>query len=199
IQFRMGITTGDVVSDGKSIYGDAVAVASRLESLAEPGGINVSRAVRDHVRDRLSIILRDLGEHEVPNVPRPVRVFAIARQKEDGASTTRARRRTAAPLVRPAMAVLPFQNLGGDTETEFFLDGVAEDLITELSRARWFSVVARNAAFAYKGKDASAQQVGRELGVRYVLEGHLREGADGLCITSQLVEAESGQPLWSEQ
>jgi adenylate cyclase len=199
IQFRMGITIGEVVSDSKGIYGDAVTVASRLEGLAEPGGINVSRAVRDLVRDRLSVILRDLGVHEVPNRAQPVRAFGIAKNKHDGSPAIGARRRTAVPLARPSMAVLPFEYLGGDTETDFFLDGVAEDLITELSRARWFSVVGRNAAFAYKGREANAKLVGRELGVRYVLEGRLQGSADHLSITSQLVEAERGQALWSER
>src|SRR5262249_47572166 len=154
---------------------------------------------RDQVRDRLSIILRDLGEHEVSNVPRPVRVFGIARHHNDVGPTNRARRRAAAPLVRPAMAVLPFRNVSADPETEFFLDSVTEDVITELSRARWFSVVARNAAFAYKGQETNAQRVGRHLGVRYVLEGSLQEIGDGLCITCQVVNAETGQQLWSEQ
>jgi adenylate cyclase len=199
IQFRMGITIGDVVSDGRGIYGDAVTVASRLEGLAEPGGINVSRAVRDLVRDRLSIILRDLGVHEVPNGAQPVRVFGIAQDEHDGSSAIGARRRTAAPLSRPAVAVLPFQYLGGNTETDFFLDSVAEDLITELSRARWFSVVGRNAAFAYKGRGADAKLVSRELGTRYVLEGCLQESADHLSITCQLVDAESEHHLWSER
>src|SRR5205823_1368847 len=147
----------------------------------------------------LSIILRDLGEHEVPNVARPVRVFGVARHSQDGSSAPSVRRRTAASLARPAMAVLPFQNPGGDNETEFFLDGVVEDLITELSRARWFSVVARNAAFAYKGKETDAKLVGRELGVRYVLQGCLHNSADQLSITCQLIEAETRQHLWSEQ
>ena len=198
IQFRMGITIGDVVSHGKGIYGDAVKVASRLEGLAEPGGVNVSRAVRDQIRDRLSVVLRDLGEHEVENIERPVRVFRIATDREHAASSTGIRRRSAPPPQRAAMAVLPFRNLAGEAEEEFFLDSVAEDLITELSRARWFSVIARNTAFTYKGKEADAKLVGRELGVRYVLEGSLRKEADHVHIDCQLVETASGQSRWGE-
>lgn len=198
IQFRIGITVGDVISHGKGIYGDAVTVASRLESLAEPGGINVSRAVRDQVRDRLSVVLRDLGEHAVQNIEGPVRVFRIATDREHAAVSTGARRRSAPSPQRPAMAVLPFQNLAGEVEEEFFLDSVAEDLITELSRARWFSVIARNTAFTYKGKGADPKLVGRELGVRYVLEGLLRKEDDRVHISCQIVETASGQPVWDQ-
>jgi adenylate cyclase len=199
IQFRMGITIGEVVSHGQAIYGDAVRIASRLESLAEPGGINVSRTVRDQIRDRLSVVLRDLGEHKVENIERPVRVFRIATGQEHAASSTGIRRRSTPPLQRPGVAILPFQNLSGEAEPEFFLDSVAEDLITELSRARWFSVIARNTAFTYKGKEADAKLVGRELGVRYVLEGNLRKEGDHVHIGCQLLETASGQPRWAER
>jgi adenylate cyclase len=198
IRFRLAINMGDVVSDGDLIYGDGVTIAARMESLAEPGGINVSRAVRDQVRDRLPIAFEDFGEHEVDNIARPVRVFRIVLDKKAEPPTSAARRRAAAPE-RPAVAVLPFQNLGGDAEAEFFLDSVAEDLITELARARWFSMVARNASFSYKGKGADSKQVARELGVRYVLEGSLRKAGNRVRISCQLVEAASGQHLWAER
>jgi adenylate cyclase len=198
IQFRMGITTGDVISHGKGIYGDAVKIASRLESLAEPGGINVSRAVRDEVRDHLSVVLRDLGEHLIENIERPVRVFWIATDREQATSPNSVRRRSGPPPKRPAMAVLPFQNHTDEAEAEFFLDSVAEDLITELSRARWFSVIARNTAFTYKGKEADAKLVGSDLGVRYVLEGSLRTEGDHVHIGCQLVETASGEARWAE-
>src|SRR6267378_2935908 len=175
IRFRLAIAMGDVVTDGDLIYGQGVDIASRMESLAEPGGINVSRAVRDQVRDRLPIAFEDLGEHEVKNISRPVRAFRVALDKPAAASESPARKKAAAPPEKAAVAVLPFQNLGGDAETEFFLDSVAEDLITELARARWFSVVARNTSFTYKGKGADAKQLARELGVRYVVEGSLRK------------------------
>jgi adenylate cyclase len=199
IWFRVAIAMGDVVTDGDLIYGQAVDIGSRMESLADPGGINVSRAVRDQVRDRLSIAFEDLGEHEVKNVPRPVRAFRIVLDKPAGAPATAAPSRAAGPPEKPAVAVLPFQNLGGDEEAEFFLDSVAEDLITELARARWFSVVARNTSFSYKGKGADAKQLARELGVRYVVEGSLRKAGNRVRIGCQLVEAASGQHLWAER
>ncbi len=203
VRFRIAINVGDVVSDGDLIYGDGVTVAARMESLAEAGGINVSRAVRDQVRDRLPIAFEDLGEHAVTNIARPVRVFRIILGDEAaapvGSVAAPRRKAAAAPAEKPAVAVLPFQNLGGDAEAEFFLDSVAEDLITELARARWFSVVARNTSFSYKGKGADAKQLARELGVRYVVEGSLRKAGNRVRIGCQLVEAASGQHLWADR
>ena len=199
IWFRVAIAMGDVVTDGDLIYGQGVDTASRMESLAEPGGINVSRAVRDQVRDRLPIAFQDLGEHEVKNVARPVRAFRIVMDKPAGAPASAAQKKAAAPPEKPGLAVLPFQNLGGDAEAEFFLDSVAEDLITELARARWFSVVARNTSFSYKGKVADSKQLARELGVRYVVEGSLRKAGNRVRIGCQLVEAASGEHLWAER
>ena len=198
IRFRMGINIGDVLSDGEAIYGDGIAVASRLESLAEPGGVNVSRAVRDQVRDQLPIAFTDLGQHEVANIARPVRAFRIVLDRE-APRPSAAGKRSVAPPEKPAVAVLPFQNLGGDAEAEFFLDSVAEDLITELARARWFSVIARNTAFSYKGKGVDAKQISRELGVHYVLEGSLRKAGARVRISCQLVDTASGQHLWAER
>src|SRR5271166_4893309 len=199
IWFRVAIAMGDVVTDGDLIYGQAVDIGSRMESLAEPGGINVSRAVRDQVRDRLPIAFEDLGEHEVKNVARPVRAFRIILGKPAAAPASPAPKKAAAPPERPAVAVLPFQNLGGDAEAEFFLDSVAEDLITELARARWFSVIARNTSFSYKGKGADSKQLARELGVRYVVEGSLRKAGNRVRISCQLVEVASGEHLWDER
>ena len=199
IQFRLAIAMGDVVTDGDLIYGQAVDIASRMQSLAEPGGINVSRAVRDQVRDRLPIAFEDMGEQEVKNIPRPVRAFRIVSDKPAAAPASALPKKAAAPPEKPSVAVLPFQNLGGDAEAEFFLDSVAEDLITELSRARWFSVVARNTSFSYKGKGADSKQLSRELGVRYVVEGSLRKAGTRVRISCQLAEAASGQHLWAER
>ena len=199
IRFRIAINMGDVVSDGDLIYGDGVAIASRMEGLAEPGGINVSRAVRDQVRDRLPITFEDIGEHEVKNIARPVRVFRISLEERPAASPGTVRRMAARPPDRPALAVLPFQNLGGDAETDFLLDSIAEDLITELARARWFSIVARNTSFSYKGRSVDSKQIARELGVRYLVEGSLRKAGNRVRISCQLVEAASGQHLWADR
>lgn len=198
IRFRMAVNVGDIVTDGDGIYGDGLAVASHMESLAEPGGINVSLAVRDQIRDRLPIGFVDLGDHKVKNVAHPVRVFRINRNEEAGSAAPKGRR-AAAPPGKPGLAVLPFRNIGGDAEAEFFLDSLAEDLITELSRARWFSVVARNTSFSYKGKDADAKRLAREQGVRYVIEGSLRKAGPRARIACQLVEAATGEHLWAER
>jgi adenylate cyclase len=199
IRFRVAINMGDVVSDGDLIYGDGVAIAARMESLAAPGGINVSRAVRDQVRDRLPIAFEDFGEHEVKNIARPVRVFRLLLDEKATPPSGAVRWRAATPPDKPAVAVVPFQNLGGDAEAEYFLDSVAEDLITELARARWFSVVARNTSFTCKGKGADAKQLARELGVRYVVEGSLRKAGNRVRISCQLVETASGQHLWADR
>jgi adenylate cyclase len=185
----------DGVDDGKGIYGDAVRIAARLESLAQPAGINVSAPVLDQIGDRLSVPVTDLGEHEVANVLRLVRVFRVDDEEIPWASAGQK-----APTMqseKPVVAVLPFQNLGGDTETEFFLNSVAEDLITELSRARWFAVIARNTAFSYKGSDAKL--LGRHLGIDYVLEGSLRQAGGRVRISCQLVDTATGQHLWAER
>lgn len=199
IRFRMAINMGDVIADGDSIFGDGVAVASRLESLAEPGGINVSRAIRDQVRDRLPIAFEDLGEHRVEHIARPVRVFRIGLDDSLALRSAPAPKRVVVPVARPAVVVLPFQNFGDDAEAEFFLDSLAEDLISELARGRWFSVVARNTSFTYKGKNVDCKQVVRDLDVRYVVEGSLRKAATRVRIACQLVEAASGRQLWSQR
>jgi adenylate cyclase len=199
IRYRIAINMGDVVSDGDLIYGDGVTIASQMESLAEPGGVNVSRAVRDQVRDRLPISFEDTGEHEIKNVARPVRVFRIVLDERPAAAAGVGRRTPPAARERSALAVLPFQNLSGDAETEFFLDSVAEDLITELARARWFSIVARNTSFSYKGKGVDAKQIAKELGVRYLVEGSLRKAGNRVRISCQLVEAVSGQHIWADR
>ena len=197
IRFRIAVDMGDVILDGDIVHGDGVAVAARMESLAEPGGINVSSTVRDEVCDRLPIVFHDIGEHQVENVARPVRVFRIL--ADHPVEAAGAKGRSAARPEKPSLAVLPFQNLGGGAEAEFFLDSVGEDLTTELARARWFSVVARNTSFTYKGKGSDSKQLARELGVRYIVEGSLRKAGARVRITCQLVDAENGQHLWAER
>ena len=199
IRFRMAVNIGDVVTQGDDIYGDGLTVASHMESLAEPGSVNISRAVRDQVHDRLPVGFVDLGDHRVKNVAHAVRVFRIIRKDEGGPALPASRKAAAAPPAKPGLAVLPFRNFGGDAESEFFLDSIAEDLITELSRARWFSVLARNTSFSYKGKEVDSKQVAREQGVRYVIEGSLRIAGPRVRITCQLVDAASGEHLWAER
>ena len=195
IEFRVDINLGDVIAESEDIFGDGVNVAARLETLAEPGGICVSRVVRDQVRDRLSYIFEDRGEKSVKNIARPVRVYQVGDVGPVGANPSA----PALPLPdKPSIAVLPFQNFSGDQEQEYFTDGVVEEIITALSRIRWLFVIARNSSFTYKGKTVGVKQVGRELGVRYVLEGSVRKGRDRVRITAQLIDAISGTHLWAD-
>jgi adenylate cyclase len=199
IEFRVGINLGDVVIDGDDIHGDGVNVAARLEALAEPGGICVSGKVYEEVRDRIDIPFEDLGEQEVKNIDRPVRVWRWA---PDGSSPPAAARPGPAQLPlpdKPSIAVLPFDNMSGDPEQDFFADGMAEDIITALSRMPWFFVIARNSTFTYKGRAVDVKQVAAELGVKYVLKGSVRKGGNRLRITAQLIDATTGNHLWAER
>jgi adenylate cyclase len=198
IEFRIGINLGDIIVEDGDIFGDGVNVAARLETLAKPGGICVSRVVRDQVRDKLDFAFEDLGEQEVKNIARPVRAFTVHVSRE--ATNAPATERAPLPLPdKPSIAVLPFQNMSGDPEQEYFADGMVEDITTALSKIRWFFVIARNSSFTYKGRNVDVKQVGRELGVRYILEGSVRRGGNRLRITAQLVEAANGNHVWAER
>jgi adenylate cyclase len=200
IRFRIGINLGDVIHDEGDIFGDGVNVAARLQTLAEPGEICVSASVREQVGEKLPIGFADMGAHGVKNIARPVRVYRIQKDGEPRADP--ADDITTAPLAlpdRPSIAVLPFANMSGDPEQDYFVDGMVEDIITGLSRIKWLFVIARNSSFAYKGKSPDICQVGRELGVRYVLEGSVRRAAGRVRITGQLIEAETGRHIWAER
>ena len=193
LQLRIGIHVGDVVVQGDDLMGDGVNVAARIESVADPRGIALSRQVHDQVRDKLDLAYIDKGEIELKNIARPVQVFVVG-----GAKT--ATQVTALPLPdKPSIAVLPFQNMSGDPEQEYFTDGISEDIITELSRFRELFVIARNSSFTYKGRAVDIKQVGQELGVRYVLEGSIRRSGNRIRITGQLIEASTGSHLWAER
>jgi adenylate cyclase len=195
--FRIGVNLGDVIHDETRIYGDGINVAARLEGLAEPGGVLVSQAVHDQVRDRLDLGFEDLGERELKNIARPVHVYRLRAATEPKAAPASG---AALPLPdKPSIAVLPFSNMSGDPEQEFFADGIAEDILTGLARLRWLFVIARNSSFTYKGRHVDVRQVGRELGVRYVLEGSVRKGGTRVRITGQLIEADTGSHLWAER
>ena len=197
IEFRVGINLGDVIVEGDDIFGDGVNITARLEALAEPGGICVSRVVRDQVRDKLDFAFEDMGEQQVKNIARPVRVYRIRATASERPNTI------AVPALtlpdKPSVAVLPFTNMSADPEQEFFADGIAEDVITALSRYPSLFVIARNSCFTYKGRAVDLKQVGRELGVRYVLEGGLRKAGNRIRVTAQLVEAETGKHVWAER
>ena len=198
IEFRVGVNLGDVVIDGDDIHGDGVNVAARLENHAEPGGICVSGKVYEEVRDRTELPFEDLGEQEFKNIDRPVRVW---RWVADG-SVAAVSRQANEPLPlpdKPSIAVLPFVNMSGDPEQEYFSDGITEDIITELSRFRSLFVIARNSSFAFKGQSVIVGKIGQELGVAYVVEGSVRKAGNRVRITAQLVEAATGNHLWAER
>ncbi len=193
--FRIGINLGDIIIEGDDIYGDGVNVAARLQELAEPGGITLSDVVHQSVKGKLDQVFEDLGEQRVKNIERPVRVWRWRRPADRSPEP-------AAPSAlpdKPAIAVLPFDNMSGDAEQEYFSDGITEDIITELSRYRELLVIARNSTFAYKGKAVDVKQVAAELGVGYVLEGGVRRAGGRVRITAQLIDAASGHHLWAER
>jgi TolB-like protein/class 3 adenylate cyclase len=199
IEFRAGINLGDVIVEAEDIFGDGVNIAARLEALAEPGGVLVSNTVHDQVRDRLLLAFEDLGEQQVKNIARPVRVYRV-RDRAGPAEEPFSAPPKPLPLPdKPSIAVLPFANMSGDPEQEYFADGMVEEITTALSRIRWLFVIARNSSFTYKGQSVDVKQVGRELGVRYVLEGSVRKAGREVRITAQLIDAASGAHLWADR
>ena len=196
LEFRIGIHLDDVIVADDDIYGDGVNIAARLQEMGEPGGICVSGTVHDSVRNKLSFDYEAAGEQSFKNIAEPVRAFHL---REGARAQTPAAAAVDSQPHRPSLAVLPFDNLGGDPEQEYFADGITEDLITEFSRFQELIVIARNSVFSYKGKAVRVQDVGRELGVRYVLEGSVRKAGARVRITAQLVDAASGHHLWAER
>jgi adenylate cyclase len=200
--FRIGLNLGDVIVEDNDIFGDGVNVAARLESMAEPGGICISGAVRDQVGDRLDVEYADLGEQQVKNINRPIRVFRVLperRSADKGHPGADGSAPLQASAKRPSIAVLPFVNMSGDPGQEFFADGLTEDIITELSRFRQLLVISRNAVFVHKGKPIKAQQVAREFGVDYIVEGSVRKAADRVRVTVQLIDGETETHVWAER
>jgi adenylate cyclase len=196
---RIGINLGDVVIDGDDIQGDGVNVAARLEGLAEPGGICVSWAVYDQVRDRTNFPFEDMGEQQVKNIERPIRVWRWLMDGDVKTGDTESPETPPALPDKPSIAVLAFDNMSGDPEQEYFSDGIAEDLTTALSRIDWLFVIARNSAFTYKGDAVDVKRVGRELGVRYVVEGSVRRAGNRVRINAQLIDTGSGRHVWAER
>jgi len=199
IEFRIGINVGDIVVEDDDIFGDGVNVAARLEGLAEPGGICVSARVQEDAAGKLDLAFEDMGEQRLKNIARPVRVYRIhGSEKVGGAKDSIVQPPFALPD-KPSIAVLPFTNMSADAEQEFFGDGIAEDVITALAHYPSLFVIARNSSFTYKGRAVDVKQIGRELGVRYVLEGSLRKSGNRIRVTAQLVEAETGNHVWAER
>ncbi len=203
LEFRMGVNLGDVVDDGDDIHGEGVNIAARIEALADAGGICISGGVYDQVRNRLAHQFRDMGEHAVKNVSAPIRVFSVvSSHMDEPPEVDQISRLLDQPLSlpdKPSIAVLPFDNMSGNAEQEYFADGISEDIITEISRYSGFFVIARNSSFAYKGQSIDIKQIGRELGARYVLEGSVRRAGNRVRITAQLIEAGTGNHVWAER
>jgi TolB-like protein/class 3 adenylate cyclase len=203
IRFRIGVNLGDVIAEGDDIFGDGVNVAARLEGLAEPGGICVSRVVRDQVRDKLDLVFEDLGEQRVKNIVRPVRVYALrppavaAVPAASTPPTTSISQTAIAP--RLSIVVLPFANLSADWQQQYLADGITEDLTTDLSRLAPMFVISHNTAFTYRNKPVNTKQIGRELGVRYLLEGSVQRSGNQMRVNSQLIDAETDAHLWAER
>lgn len=198
MRLRIGIHVGDVMVEGDDLMGDGVNIAARLEGIASVGGISVSRAVHDQVRDRIDAAFDDKGEIVLKNIARPVQVFTLASAKPPAAKPMEVAPALALPD-KPSIVVLPFQNMSGDPEQDYFADGMVEDIITALSRFKSLFVIARNSSFTYKGKTVDIKQVGRELGVRYVLEGSVRKASGKVRITGQLIDAQTGAHLWADR
>jgi TolB-like protein len=199
IAFRVGVNIGDVIVESDDIFGDGVNIAARIESIAEPGGICISSAAYDQVRGKVAVEFADLGEQNLKNIVLPVRAYAVVRDQPSPAA--QAGRARPGPLSPPRLSivVLPFANLSGDPEQDYFVDGVTESLTTDLSRIRGSFVIGRHTAFTYKGKAVDLKQIGRELNVRYVLEGSMQRGGDRLRVNVQLVDAETGAHLWADR
>jgi adenylate cyclase len=195
IEFRIGVNVGDIVVEDGDIFGDGVNVAARLEALAEPGGICVSARVQEDAAGRLDLAFEDIGEQQLKNIARPVHVYRVRLARNAPAVTG-----PVLPLPdKPSIAVMPFANMSGDPEQEYFADGMVEEIITALSRIRWLFVIARNSSFTYKGQAIDVKQVGRELGVRYVLEGSVRKAGTRVRITGQLIDTATGTHLWADR
>ena len=193
MQFRIGVHVGDVMVDGENLLGDGVNLAARLEALAEPGAIFVSATARDHIGNKLPLGFADLGEQQVKNIAQPIRVYRVQVERP-------VIQLAALPLPdKPSIAVLPFQNMSDDPEQEYFVDGLVEDITTAIARLPWLFVIARNSSFTYKGKTVEVKQIGRELGVRYVLDGSVRKAGNRVRITGQLIDTATGAHIWADR
>ncbi|WP_291573802.1 adenylate/guanylate cyclase domain-containing protein, partial [Bradyrhizobium sp.] len=196
MELRIGIHVGDIMIDENDIFGDGVNIAARLEGIAEPGGICISSSAHDLVRGRVEVEFVDFGEQRLKNIDRPVRVYQLNLVPK-AVTVAEAPRPTLVPLDKPSLAVLSFTNMTGDPDQDYLGDGIAEDIITMLSRSWWLLVIARNSSFTYKGRAVDVKQIRRELGVRYVLEGSVRRNGNRVRITTQLIDAETGSHLWA--
>jgi len=199
MQFRIGVNLGDVLEEGDRIYGDGVNITARVESTAEAGGICISGSAYDQVVNKLGLEYQNLGEHQVKNISAPIRIYRVMKETELSESLA-SQGHNALPLPdKPSIAVLPFNNMSGDSEQEYFSDGITEDIITALSRSPWLFVISRNSSFTYRGKMVDIRQVSRELGARYILEGSVRKAGNRIRVTAQLIDGSVGSHVWAEK
>ena len=196
LEFRIGVNIGDVVHDGDRIYGDGVNIAARIEGLADAGGVCISRNAYDHVKNKLELSFDFLGEHEFKNIKDPVQVYKVLLDSDPPESLVEEHLELPD---NPSIAVLPFKNMSGDPQQEFFSDGFTEDIITTLAQIPRILVIARESSFTYKGKTLKVQEIGRDLGVRYILEGSIQKFGERIRITAQLIDATNGHHLWAEK
>ena len=194
LQFRIGVNLGEVIVDRDDIYGDGVNIAARLETLAEPGGVCVSGSVYEQVHKKIDLDFKDMGKQEVKNIAEPIQAYAVGIEKPTSSAPT-----SPPKGGKPSIAVLPFENISGEADQEYFVDGITEDIITALSKNRWLSVIARNSTFAYKGKSPDVRTVADDLGAEYVIEGSVRKSGNRVRITAQLIDATSGKHIWAER
>jgi adenylate cyclase len=194
LEFRIGINLGDIIDDGEDIHGEGVNVAARLEGLAEPGSIVVSGDVYNQVKNRIEAVYEDMGPQEVKNVTDPVQAYGVNIEAVSGSKGV-----SVAATDKPSIAVLPFDNLSGDPDQEYFTDGITEDVITALSRVRWLAVIARNTMFTYKDKAVDVQAVAEDLNVRYILEGSVRKAGDTVRVSAQLIDGPTRNHVWAER
>jgi adenylate cyclase len=199
IEFRVGVNVGDVIVRGEDIFGDGVNVAARLESIAAPGGIMISGSVRDHIGNRLDLAFEDMGEQNLKNIESPIRVYRVCLDRSPTSGSKDKKAVQHEQVEKPAIAVLPFNNMSGDPEQEYFSDGITEDIITDLSKVSGLLVIARNTAFTYKGKAVKVQQVAQELGVPFILEGSVRKAGARVRVTAQLISSENGAHVWADR
>src|SRR5262245_32290299 len=197
MRYRIGVNLGDVIHDEQRVYGDGVNIAARLEGIAEPGGICISGAAFDQVQRKLQLPFVDIGAHQLKNITDPVRIYRIdSADQIPGAPATQP---TLSLPDKPSIAVLPFTNLSGDPDQDFFGDGVAEDILTDLAKLRWLFVIARNSSFTFRGKAVDIRAISRALGVRYVLEGSIRRAGNRIRVTAQLIDATTGAHVWASR
>jgi adenylate cyclase len=199
IEFRMGVNVGDVIVQGEDIFGEGVNVAARLESIAPAGGVMISGSVRDHVGNRLDLAFDDLGEQSLKNIERQVRVYRVCLDSSVAPDSEDKKAARHGQVEKPSIAVLPFNNMSGDPEQEYFSDGITEDIITDLSKVSGLFVVARNTAFTYKGKSAEVQEVAKRLGVNFILEGSVRKAGSRVRVTGQLIDGKTGGHMWADR